>query len=101
MIMASIDFEVAPEARATILRDLQPLLLEARTFEGNLTYRALADSGNAAHIAILHEWQTLEQFRAYTASALFARLGKALRPHMTTPPVSRRLKTESIEEVRG
>jgi hypothetical protein len=49
----------------------------------------------------LHEWETLEQFRAYASSDLMERIGKVLRPWMTTPPISRRLRTDTIEEVRG
>lgn len=101
MIMALIDFEVAPESRAGLLQALQPLLSEARGVEGNRSYRASTNSESAGHIGLLHEWDTLEHFRAYSASDLFDRTGKILRPAMTTPPVSRRLRTESIEEVRG
>lgn len=101
MIMALIDFEVAPESRAGLLQALQPLLTEARSFEGNRGYRAWTDSESVAHIGLMHEWVSLEHFRAYAASDLFDRMGRILRPAMTTPPVSRRLQTESIEAVRG
>lgn len=101
MIMALVDFEVAPESRAGLLEALQPLLAEARSVEGNRSFRASTSSDSAAHIGLMHEWETLEQFRAYASSDLFVRMGKVLRPAMTTPPVSRRLQTESIEEVRG
>lgn len=101
MIMALIDFEVAPEGRAGLLEALQPLLAEARGFEGNRGYRAWTDSESSAHIGLLHEWDTIEHFRTYAASDLVDRVGKILRPAMTTPPVSRRLRTEGIEEVRG
>ena len=101
MIMALIDFEVAPEGRADLLAALRPLLKEARSFEGNRSYRALTDSQSAAHIGLVHEWDTLEQFRAYASSQLFDRLSEILRPAMTTPPVSRRMRTDNIEEVRG
>jgi quinol monooxygenase YgiN len=99
--MALIDFEVAPESRAGLLQALQPLLAEARSVAGNRGYRALADSESASHVGLMHEWETLEQFRTYASSDLVDRIGKILRPAMTTPPVSRRLRTESIEEVRG
>jgi hypothetical protein len=49
----------------------------------------------------MHEWDTIDHFRAYASSALMLRIGKVLRPAMIAPPVSRRLQTESIEEVRG
>ena len=101
MIMALIDFEVAPESRGDLLQALQPLLAEARKAPGNRSYRASADSENRGHIGLMHEWDSLEQFRAYASSDLMDRMGKLLRPAMTTPPVSRRLRTESIEEVRG
>ncbi|MEO8684996.1 MAG: antibiotic biosynthesis monooxygenase [Devosia sp.] len=99
--MALIDFEVAPESRAGLLQALQPLLAEVRGFDGNRGYRAWTDSESVGHMGLMHEWDTLEHFRAYASSGLFDRMGKILRPAMTTPPVSRRLRTESIEEVRG
>lgn len=101
MIMALIDFEVASESRADLLQAVQPLLAEARSLEGNRSYRAMTNSESATHIGMVHEWETLEHFRAYAASDLVDRIGKVLRPSMTTPPISRRLRTESIEEVRG
>lgn len=101
MIMALIDFEVAPESRTGLLQALQPLLAEARDFAGNGSYRASTSSESAAHIGLMHEWDTLEHFRAYASSDLFDRISKILRPAMTTPPVSRRLRTDAIEEVRG
>jgi len=101
MIMALIDFTVAPETRPGLLEALQPLLVEARRIDGNISYRAFIDSEDGARIRMMHEWETLDQFRAYAASELFVRIGKILRPAMTTPPVSRRLSATSIEEVRG
>jgi quinol monooxygenase YgiN len=101
MIMTLVDFEVSPESRADLLEALRPLLTEARNFEGNRGYRALTSSESAAHIGLMHEWDTLEHFRAYASSDLFDRMGKILRPAMITPPVSRRLRTDGIEEVRG
>ena len=101
MIIAIIDFEVLPESRLGLLTALQPLLAEARNFGGNLGYRAFMDSENNAHIGIMHEWETLEHFRAYASADLFSRMGQILRPAMTVPPVSRRLQSENLEEVRG
>lgn len=99
--MALINFEVAPEIRLRLLNTLQPLLVEARASAGNLSFRAFTDSESAAHIGLIHEWETLDHFRAYSSSDLFSRVGTILRPAMTTKPVSRRLRTESIEEIRG
>lgn len=101
MIMALVDFEVAPESRLDLLEALKPLLAEARAVAGNVSYRASVDSESAAHIGIMHEWETLDHFRAYASSDLIARMGQMLRPAMTKPPVSRRLTTSVIEEVRG
>jgi quinol monooxygenase YgiN len=101
MIMALVDFEVSPDSRAELLRLIRPFLSEARAMAGNQSYRVSTNSESASHIGLMHEWDTLEHFRAYTSSDLMARMGKLLRPAMTTPPVSRRLRTDSIEEVRG
>ncbi|HTM76685.1 MAG TPA: antibiotic biosynthesis monooxygenase family protein [Devosia sp.] len=101
MIMALIDFEVSPEGRTDLLAALQPLLEEARGCPGNRSFRASTNSESAAHIGLMHEWDTLEQFRAYTSSDLMLRLGQMLRSAMTAAPVSRRLRTDLIEELRG
>jgi quinol monooxygenase YgiN len=99
--MALIDFEVSPADRAEMLAALQPLLEEARGCPGNRSYRASTSCESAAHIGLMHEWDTLEQFRAYISSDLMRRMSQMLRPAMTTAPVSRRLRTELIEEIRG
>lgn len=99
--MIVVDFEVSPADRADILQALRPLLAEARAVDGNLGYRAVTDSESAAHIGLTHAWETLEHFRAYAASDLFHGIGGLLRPAMTTPPVSRRLRADSLEEIRG
>lgn len=99
--MVLVDFEVSPADRPDILRALQPLLAEARAVDGNLGYRAVTDSESAAHIGLTHTWETIEHFRAYAASDLFHGIGRLLRPAMTTPPVSRRLRADNLEEVRG
>lgn len=39
-------------------------------------------------VAILQQWETMEQFEAYKASGTFAELGVGLRPLMTKPPVT-------------
>jgi quinol monooxygenase YgiN len=101
MILALIDFEVAQDARDAALECLQPLLREARSFEGNRSYRVFTSSDSLTHVGMAHEWDTLEHFNAYTASTLFSRIGQVMRPIMTTPPVSRRMRTEVIEEVHG
>ena len=101
MMMALIDFEVLPTDRERILERVQPLLEEARRMEGNCAYRASTDSENPAHIGLMHEWETLSHFRAYASSGLFERIGAILRPAMTRPPVSRRLQTHIIEEIRA
>ena len=101
MIVALIDFEVSPESRADLLEALQPLVVEARKVAGNVSYRSSTDSENGAHVGMMHEWETIDHFRAYASSDLFRRISKILRPAMTTVPISRRLNTTSIEEVRG
>lgn len=43
---------------------------------------------NGSSVAILQHWQSMEQFDAYRQSNTFAGLGAALKPLMTTPPVT-------------
>jgi quinol monooxygenase YgiN len=101
MIMALIDFEVTPDHRPYVLDQLRSLLEEARSLKGNLTYKASTGTESAGHIGLMHEWDTLENFEAYTSSELFKRMGEILRPAITKAPVSRRLRTELLGEVRG
>jgi len=101
MIIALVDFDVAPERCSALLADLKPLLEEARAMAGNISYRALIDGEEKAHIDIMHEWESLERFRDYRSSNLFSRMSQLLRPAMTSPPVSRCLQAESFEEVHG
>ena len=55
-------------------------------------YRKPSDDG----IAILQQWDTVEQFDAYRASETFAQLGASLRPLMTGPPVTTVAEVDTI-----
>lgn len=101
MIIAIVDFDVAPADRDEALAVLREDALLARDLPGNLSYRAFTNVGSNSHVGIMHEWETLEDFTAYTESDTFARIGRKLRPRMTSAPVSRRIRAEVFEEVRA
>jgi len=101
MFIALIDFHVSASDRPRALAALRAEAAEARAMPGNLGYRFFVDPDSATHVGIHHEWARAEDFAAYAASALFARVGLELRPLMTAPPMSRRLSAEVYNTVRG
>lgn len=99
MLIAIVDFDVAPADQD---RALDQLLSEApgvRAMEGNLAFRAYADPLLDGRVTVVHEWAGRAAFDAYVQSAAFARSGQVLRPMMTGAPVSRRFEASLIEQV--
>lgn len=56
-----------------------------RAMDGCVSY-TIYESG--ASLAIIQRWQTMDHFDSYRQSDLFAKLGAALKPLMTSPPVT-------------
>lgn len=101
MFIAIVDFEVLAENRQLALEILVKDQKLARQMSGNLSYRAFSNADSETHIGLFHEWSTQSDFDAYCASKLFASIGAALRPMMTSAPSSRRMTAELVEERRA
>jgi quinol monooxygenase YgiN len=99
MLIAIVDFAVAPENRPSALAAILAAAPSVRSMPNNIGFRPYLDPVNTGSIRIFHEWEDTASFEAYTASAEFSGLGKFLRPLMTAQPVSRRMKAELLETV--
>jgi quinol monooxygenase YgiN len=99
MLIAIVDFTVAPENRPSALTAILAAAPAIRAMTNNLGFQAYVDPENSGAIRILQEWQDGASFEVYTASAEFKRLGQLLRPLMIDPPVSRRMKADLLVTV--
>jgi quinol monooxygenase YgiN len=100
MLIAIVDFTVAPENRAAALAVLLAEAPAVRSMAGNLAFQPYLDPVNAEAVRIFHEWQDQASFETYTGSDTFKRSGQVLRPMMTAAPVSRRMSADLLETVR-
>lgn len=98
MIIAIVDFETAPETQAKALDILLTDVASATNITGNLGFRAFSNAQSDTHVGLMHEWETLADFEAYTASDAFKQIGAQLRPMMTAAPVSRRFEAQPLEQ---
>ena len=100
MLIAILDFDVAPAQRSAALDQLLTEMPLVRKMQGNIAFRPFADPLADTRITLVHEWERRSDFDAYLASPCFARSGEMLRPMMTGAPVSRRFEASLIEKVR-
>ena len=100
MLIAIVDFTVAPENRAAALATLLAEAPAVRSMTGNLAFQPYLDPVSAEAVRIFHEWQDAASFEAYTSSDAFKRSGQVLRPMMTGAPLSRRMSADLLETVR-
>lgn len=100
MIIAIVDFSVAPENQAVALNILAGDGVAATAIKGNLGFRAFTDACSKTHVGLMHEWTDQAAFDAYVASPEFATVGAQLRPLMTGAPTSRRFEATLYETVR-
>lgn len=98
MLIAILDLRTAPADRPAVLAQLRSEHGEIRAMPGNLDFRVYAADDEAA-VAVIHEWADQDAFAAYLASDAFARSGAAIRPLVTSPPVSRRFVADLVETV--
>ena len=89
MLIALVEFDVAPEDRAAALAALTAEAPEVRAMAGNLGFRPLIRADTPGGVMILHEWRDRAGFDAYRAGPGFAAIGRAIRPLMTATPVTR------------
>lgn len=98
MLIAILDLRTDPADRPAALAQLRNESDEIRAMPGNLDFRVYAADDEEA-VAVIHEWADQDAFAAYLASDAFARSGAAIRPLVTSPPVSRRFVAELVETV--
>ncbi len=97
MQITHVTFNVGKADSAKALETLVEEAKAVRAMAGCIAFIPFQDATDPTQIGILHEWQTGEDFTAYTSSQEFAQLGKILRPMMLKPPVSRRFTADLIE----
>lgn len=100
MIIAIVDFDVAPETRSDALEVLIGDGAEASALPGNLGFRTFTNAGSKSHVGLMHEWADAAAFEGYLQSAGFAAVGAKLRPMMVGAPVSRRFEAVLLQTVR-
>jgi len=100
MLIAIVDFTVAPENRPSALAAILAAAPAIRGMADNLGFQSYLDPVNTGAIRLFHEWQDAASFEVYTASGVFNALGELLRPLMIAPPVSRRMKADLLETIR-
>ncbi len=97
MLIAILDFDVAPADQQSALDHLLAESANVRAMPGNIAFRPYSDPLIDTRVTLVHEWQSRADFEAYLASEAFARSGEVLRPMMTNAPTSRRFTAELIE----
>jgi quinol monooxygenase YgiN len=97
MFIAIVDVQVAAKDRATALSVLRTDGSEARALPGNQSYHAFTDPESETNVRIFHEWDNQAAFDAYLRSEAFERIGRQLRPMLTSAPTSRRFSAELVE----
>ena len=98
MLIAILDLRTDPADRPAALAQLRNESDEIRAMPGNLDFRVYA-ADDEETVAVIHEWADQDAFAAYLASDAFARSGAAIRPLVTSPPMSRRFVAELVETV--
>jgi len=99
MLIAHVQFTVAPGDRAKALGTLLAEAPTVRAMKGCLSFLPFYDPTDASAIGIVHEWESSDDFAAYVASSGFAESGKILRPLMTGTPISRRFDATLLQTV--
>ena len=99
MFIAIVDFTVPAEKRAAALATLLAEAPTIRAMPGNLAFRPYLDPVKPDALCILHEWEDAESFKAYSGSESFKASGAALRPMMSSAPVSRRMIATLLETI--
>ncbi len=94
MLIAIVEFKVAPNDRARALAVLEAEVPQVQALPGNLGFRPLAGEGGA--LVLLHEWADQAAFDAYLAGPVFAASGAAVRPLMSAPPRRRVYAAETV-----
>jgi quinol monooxygenase YgiN len=99
MFIAVLDLRTAAADRPAALAQLDSERDEIRAMPGNLDFRVYAARDDDEAVAVIHEWVDEPSFAEYLASDAFVRSGAAIRPLVTSPPVSRRFRADLLETV--
>jgi quinol monooxygenase YgiN len=99
MLIAHVYFTIAAGDRQKALRALLAEAPTVRAMQGCRAFMPFTDPTDPEGMGILHEWEDGDDFAAYVSSPGFAEMGKALRPMMTSAPVSRRFDARLLETV--
>lgn len=99
MLIAHLRFTVAPKNRQNALEALIASAPEVRAMKGCIAFVPFVDQTDDTALGVLHEWEAEEDFAAYTSSERFKSFGVAIRPIMTSSPVSRRFSAELIDVI--
>jgi quinol monooxygenase YgiN len=99
MLIAHVTFAVDQHQRQAALATLVAEAGSVRAMPGCIAFTPFADPIDPQKVGIVHEWETLDQFRAYAQSPGFAATGQVLRPMMVDKPLSRRFEAELIESI--
>lgn len=99
MLIAHLRFPIAPENRPIATEALVAGLETVRAMRGCIAFHPIHDPTDEAVLGVVHEWETEEDFAAYTSSEAFRAFGERIRPLMTGKPVSRRFRSELIQVV--
>jgi quinol monooxygenase YgiN len=97
MLIALVEFHVAPADRPAALKVLLDEAPGVRRMPGNRRFLPFPDPASAGGVTLYHEWEDEAGFAAYLAGPGFAAVGQTLRPMMTAPPLSRRFRASLIE----
>ena len=99
MFIAILDLRTTPADRSTALAQLDSEREEIRAMPGNLDFRVYAARDDEEAVTVVHEWADEPSFAGYLSSGAFTRSGAALRPLVTSAPVSRRFDAALVETV--
>lgn len=94
MLVAHVQFTVAPDRRGEALATLLAEAEEVRRMPGCALFVPFADPTDPAALRVVHEWRSAAAFEGYLASPAFAAAGAVLRPMMTGVPVSHRFDAQ-------
>lgn len=97
MLIAHVRFRAIEEDRRKALDTLMAKAPAIRAMKGCLAFVPFLDPTDRQGLGVLHEWQSGEDFAAYSASPEFSETAWILRPLMTEAPVSRRFDARLIE----
>ena len=99
MLIAHVQFTVSASDRPAALKVLLADHLSIRAMPGCLAFVPFVDATNDTGLGVLHEWQNAKDFETYASSDNFSTMSQALRPMMTSAPISHRFDATPIEAV--